>query len=75
MEEEATSRGAGVDAVCQTHEVDPIPFEAAHEVHELLHTPPEPVELPDDERVAPSKRVERTQEPRTVFETALAVSS
>jgi hypothetical protein len=51
-------------------EGDPIPVEAAHEVHELLHTPPKSVELPHDERVASSEGVERTQEPRTGYETA-----
>lgn len=62
MEEEAPSRGARADGVGEAHKVDVVLLESAHEIDELLDTPTEPVELPDDERAALPQNAERLLE-------------
>jgi hypothetical protein len=62
MEEEPTRRSARVDAVRKAHEVDPVPLEVAHKVHELLDAPPQTVQLPDNERGVVPELVERLEE-------------
>jgi hypothetical protein len=70
VEEEAACRGTRVDGVRETDEVDPLRLEAAHEIDELLDAAPEPIELPDDERVAITEDVERSLESRTIGDPA-----
>lgn len=66
MKEEATGGSTRVDGVREADEVDALLLEERHEVYELLHASTEPVELPDDERVAFSEDIERTVESRAI---------
>lgn len=52
MEEEATGGGAGVDGVSQAFELNSLFVEFSDEVYKVLNAAAEPVELPDNERVA-----------------------
>lgn len=52
MEEEATGCGAGVDGVSQAFELNSLFVEFTDEVYKVLNAAAEPVELPDNERVA-----------------------
>ena len=66
MKEESSCRRARVDAVRHAQEVDVLVLELTDEVHKLLDGATEPIELPDDERVARSQLFERLPKPRTI---------
>jgi hypothetical protein len=59
------SGGTCVDGIGDAQEIHTVALEAAHEIDELLDASAEPIELPDNERVAVPKDVERLDKPRT----------
>jgi hypothetical protein len=52
VEEEPARRRLGVDPVRQAPEMDVAGFEGIDQIHEPFDAPPEPIQLPDDQRVA-----------------------
>jgi len=52
VEEEAARGGAGVDGICEALELNALLVKFADQVYEVLDAAAQPIQFPDDQRVA-----------------------
>ena len=66
MKKEAPGGRPRIDAFRETLEVNPARLEPGHQIHQAFDTAPEPIELPDGERIACAQVREHLNQPRSV---------